>query len=82
MHLLFAGAESKKIRELLKESGIKKVLVSYHYVKRRNVPIEWYFENFDWVALDRFAARPELCSCQTAFGCQTDLGLGFWVKNR
>lgn len=52
MHLLFAGAESKRVRHLLKDMGVRKVLVSYHYVKRRNVPIEWYFDNFDWVALD------------------------------
>jgi hypothetical protein len=52
MKLLFAGGESKSVRMSLVEAGVQNVLVSYYYVKRRNVPIEFYFDHFPNLCLD------------------------------
>jgi len=52
MKLLFAGAESKSIRKVIIDAGVKNTLVSYFYIVDRSVDINEYFDRFEYVALD------------------------------
>lgn len=52
MKLFFAGAEAKDVRDMLEEAGVKNILVSYYYVKDRNVDVAELFQRFDNVVID------------------------------
>lgn len=52
MKLFFAGVESKAVREAVVRAQIKNVLLSYYYIIRRSVPVDFYLENFSNIALD------------------------------
>lgn len=50
--MFFAGAESKKTQQLLKQAGAKRVLLSYYYIKHRNVDIKEIMNSFDEILID------------------------------
>lgn len=52
MKLFFAGAEAEKNRNFMRDIGIKKILVSYFYVKERKVNLQSLFDNFEYVVID------------------------------
>lgn len=52
MKMFFAGSENNRIRRWLKECGVKRILMSYHYIIERGVNIEKALEDFDDIIVD------------------------------
>ena len=52
MRMFFAGAEDKKIREILKKCGVTRILISYYYIKQKKINFEELFADFPEIVLD------------------------------
>lgn len=52
MRMFFAGAENNKIRKWLKEAGVEKILISYHYMIERGVNVKNVLKDFPYVIID------------------------------
>lgn len=52
MKMFFAGSENNRVRRWLKECGVKRILMSYHYIMERGVNINNVLDDFEEIIID------------------------------
>lgn len=92
MRMFFAGAENEGVRAVLKECGVKRVLLSYYYIRNRKTKIEDVVADFPEVVIDSgaytmLAANEEKEADNDSFVreyvdyLKQHVGKFFWVAN-